>query len=154
MKALRVKNGFTLIELMITTAAAAVLMLVATAVILMAFRAWHTNHIYAELRRDCAQAFVLLTRDVRESSFDGLDADSAGGFISATRSWDNTTVTYQQVGDTLEYNEGNGPIRIIPANVQQFTPTIIPDTNSAELLLVLSSEGITITNEVFVSTRN
>ena len=57
------RNGLTLIELMVTIAAASILILTVGLILIMAFRSWRVNNAFAELRRDSAFAFSMMTRE-------------------------------------------------------------------------------------------
>ena len=145
------RNGLTLIELMVTIAAASILILTVGLILIMAFRSWRINNAYANLRRDSAVAFSMMTRDVREADYATL---TAGNPLTLPSAIGKPTVTYTQTGDTLT---GDGMI-VIPKNVQSFAS--VKNEDGVLLTLVLEDEvytggyTIAITNQVFVNTRN
>ena len=150
------RNGLTLIELMVTIAAASILILTVGLILIMAFRSWRVNNAFAELRRDSAFAFSMMTRDVHEASYVGLD-DAGTGYLEAdSEIVGNPTVTYTQDGDTLEYDDGSGGITLIPKNVQFFDSEkqVAGDGVLLTLELTHAEFGISTTNQVFVNTRN
>lgn len=143
------KNGLTLIELMVTMVAAAILILIVALILIMAYRSWRINNAFVDLRRDSAFAFSMMARDVRESYYDGLD-DTTAGSLEVISAVGKPTVTYSQTGNTLTRS---GMI-IIPKNVQYFDPAKQEDGVLLTLELANVDFGIVITNEVFVNTRN
>jgi len=62
------KHGFTLVELMVATLAAAILLLIVGLLLTLPIRTMRTNDEYAALRRDMAFAMQMIAKDVRESS--------------------------------------------------------------------------------------
>ncbi|MBI9020629.1 MAG: prepilin-type N-terminal cleavage/methylation domain-containing protein [Verrucomicrobia bacterium] len=143
------KNGYTLVELMITMVAASILILIVAMILVMAFQSWRINNAYADLRRDSALAFYMMARDVRESSYDGLD-DTIDGSLEAVSAVNSNITTYTQNGDTLVCETG----LVIPENVQAFRALKTNDGVRLTLELTNGVFGIVITNEVFVNTRN
>ena len=147
MKKRKQSKGLTLIELMVTIAAASILMLTVGLILIMAFRSLRINNVYADLRRDSAFAFSMMTRDVREANYDTLTDGTTLTLPSAT---------YTKSGNTLTHN---GDV-LIPKNVQFFDSEKKPSGDGVLLTLVLSDEvyvggyTIAITNQVFVNTRN
>lgn len=155
MKTHNYRNGLTLIELMVTIVAASILILTVSLILVMAFRSWRINNAFVDLRRDSAFAFSMMTRDVRESFYDGLDDNTAGSLEVISAVPGEPTVTYRQTGNTLT-REG---ILVIPQNVQSFDSAKNNTGDGVLLTLELANEAyngyiITITNEVFVNTRN
>jgi prepilin-type N-terminal cleavage/methylation domain-containing protein len=148
MKQLTRRKGFTLIELMVTIAAASVLMLIVALILIMAFRSWRMNNAYVYLRRNSAFAFSMMTRDVREASYG--DLKNVAGDLEITSAVDGSVATYSYNAGTLELNTSP----IIPKNVDSFD--FFPQDDGILLSLVLADDefGIAITNQVFVNTRN
>jgi len=155
MKKRKCKKGLTLIELMVTIAAASILILTVGLIMIMAFRAWRMNNAFVELRRDSAFAFSMMTRDVRESSYTNL-IDGIGQLRAISN---NPPATYQlltitNASQVLTYNDGSGLMRIIPKNVQNFRTLKTNDGVQITLELENDEFGISYINEVFVNTRN
>ncbi|HPR82285.1 MAG TPA: prepilin-type N-terminal cleavage/methylation domain-containing protein [Pontiellaceae bacterium] len=147
------QKGVTLIELMVTIAAASILMLMVALILMMAFQSWRINNAYADLRRDAALAFVRMVKDVREADYTGL---TAGNPLTLPSAVTNKTVLYAQPtgGKTLLYSDGSGSSIIIPDNVRVFTSVKQDDGVLLSLELANTNFNIAITNEVFVNTRN
>ncbi|HNX52124.1 MAG TPA: prepilin-type N-terminal cleavage/methylation domain-containing protein [Pontiellaceae bacterium] len=147
------QKGVTLIELMVTIAAASILMLMVALILMMAFQSWRINNAYADLRRDAALAFVRMVKDVREADYTGL---TAGNPLTLPSAVTNKTVLYNQPtgGKTLLYSDGSGSSIIIPDNVRVFTSVKQDDGVLLSLELANTNFNIAITNEVFVNTRN
>ena len=143
MKKRKRRNGLTLIELMVTIAAASILMLTVGLILIMAFRSWRMNNAYVDLRRDSAYAFSMMTRDVRKADYDTLTDGTTLTLPSAT---------YTRSGNTLTHNGGV----LIPKNVQFFNSEKKPSGDGVLLTLELANAefGIAMTNQVFINTRN
>ncbi len=154
MKKRKCKNGLTLIELMVTIAAASILILTVGLIMIMAFRSWRMNNAFAELRRDSAFAFSMMTKDVREAN----DVTAAGNTLTLDYPTDlnRPEVFYTQNGTQLDYNDGSGTMTLIPANVSLFLPDGDDDGVLLSLVLAVADANfnIAVTNEVFVNTRN
>ncbi len=156
MKKRKRRNGLTLIELLVTIAAASILILTVGLILIMAFRSLRINNVYADLRRDSAFAFSMMARDVREANYDTLTDGNPLRLGSPVLG--KADVTYTWSGTQLDYHDGSGTITLLPANVSFFTSA--GDDDGVLLTLVLSDEvyvggyTIAITNQVFVNTRN
>ncbi|MBC8206077.1 MAG: prepilin-type N-terminal cleavage/methylation domain-containing protein [Kiritimatiellales bacterium] len=152
------KNGLTLIELMVAMVAASIIILIASLILIMAFRSWRVNNAYVNLRRDSAFAFTMMARNVRESDTD--EVEWAGGTLTIPSSvLGKPTVSYYRDGEALRYNENGGTMTLIHDNVDEFSATTTGDPEADDgvlLRLVLADAdfGIAITNEMFVNTRN
>ncbi len=145
------KKGFTLVELMLTMAAASIVMLTVALILMMAFQSWRTNNAYADLRRDSALANYMMARDIREASYDTLTAGTTLTLPSAVIS---QTTTYTQSGNTLTVDEGSGAMTLIPKHVQDFYSTKQDNGVLLSLELANTNFNIVITNQVFVNARN
>lgn len=153
MKKFEYQKGFTLIELLLAISAASILILTVGVILFMGFRSWRMNNAFANLRRDSAFAFSIMSRDIRESTFNALD-DSKAGTLETTRKGDGTPVSFSLSGSSLVYNDGENDITLIPANVQDFTAEKQNDGVKLDLKMLNSEFGIGITNKVFINTRN
>lgn len=155
MKLLVPKKGLTLIELMVTIAAAAILILIVATVLIMAYQSWRINNAYVDLRRDSAFAFSMMARDVREA-----DDVTPGNTLELNypAALGKPAVSYTKNGSQFDYNDGSETITLIPTNVTLFSSSGGDD--GVLLTLVLKDEvyaggyTITLTNQVFVNTRN
>lgn len=145
------KEGFTLVELLITAVAASILILTIALILVMGFGTWRTNNACADLRRDSALATYMMARDVREASYDTLTDGSTLTLPSAVT---NQTTIYTQSGDMLTVDEGSGAMTLIHGHVQNFDSTKQNDGVLLSLELANTQFSIIITNEVFVNTRN
>jgi prepilin-type N-terminal cleavage/methylation domain-containing protein len=151
MKRHRKNRGFTLVELMVTIASAAIVILTLWLFLFMTFREWNADNICVQLRRDAELAVQLMAQDVRESSTNDISFGSSS-ITFATNAVRSVEHTYSQTGDRLE-----GPPFgvIISKGVQSFDPQPAGD-NSVLLTLVLSDADskITVTDETLITVRN
>jgi Tfp pilus assembly protein PilW len=151
MKLRRKNAGFTLVELMLTTVAAAILVLTVSLILFMAFRSWRINNSYAQLRRDVALAVQLMAQDVRESAGTNISVVSETSLSLAANLVRPDTRTFTKTGDKLN---GTHMGLIITKGLHRFNP--VKTTNGVLLHLELTDadNGISITNETFIYTRN
>ncbi|MFA6172522.1 MAG: prepilin-type N-terminal cleavage/methylation domain-containing protein [Kiritimatiellales bacterium] len=150
------RKGVTLIELMITMAAASILLLIAALILIMAFQSWRINNAYAGLRRDAALAVYRISRDVRESNITNVTVAAGELRLSAHPPARNNAVTYTRTAAGALTSTDSGTI--IPRGVQTFSA----ETNNlgdgvyltVGMAANISGSAISITNRVFVNTRN
>ncbi len=152
MRKRRNRTGLTLIELMVSIVAASILILIVGLILIMAFRSWHINNAYVDLRRNSALAFYRMARDVREADYDNLTEGNPLILPSAVPG--NPTIIYAQSGSALTYDDESGTMSLIPENVQGVNATKQNDGVLLTLELADADFGIAITNQVFVNTRN
>lgn len=152
MKTNQYKKGFTLVELMITAVASAILILTVALILMMVFQSWRINNAYADLRRDAALAVYMMAKDVREADYGSLTGGTTLTLPSAVPGGE--TVSYTRNGGKLDYTDGAGTRSIITKNVGTFYSTRRNDGVLLSLKLANDSFKIGITNEVFVNTRN
>lgn len=149
------KNGFSLIELMVAMAAAAIVTLILSTILITAYRCWHINNAHIDLRRDSALAFSRMTRDIRESKFSNITTKEHTLTLTA-----NTVmihkIIYTQKGNSLEYTNGSLKMTLIHDDVQFFGAEKDSSNQGVVLTLALAKNtpGIGLTNQVFVNTRN
>ena len=144
--------GLTLVELMIAISATAVLVLIVSMILTMTFSSWRNNNAYAEIRRDISYASSILSREIRESSFDGLNP--VGNTLSVESAVTNKTVVFFQADDALIYTSDTDSFPLIPRNLQTFTAN--KQSDGIELFLVVANTdfALSVTNQLFVNTRN
>lgn len=152
MNRLRKKEGFTLVEMMVTIAISAIVILTVSLILVMAYREWRTDNAYVQLRRDAALAVQLMAPDVRESTTNANNILTTTNSITfATNSVRPVVHTFTQNGDKLN----SSPFGlIITKGLQRFRPV---ETNNGVLLhmeLENTEFNIAITNETFITVRN
>lgn len=150
MEKIKSKNGLTLIELMVTIAAASILILTVGLILIMAFRSWRMNNAFVELRRDSAFAFSMMVRNVREASYNNLK--DVGGDLEITSAVDGSVATYSYDEATGNLELNSSPL--IYGTVDPFDFDIRDDGVQLKLVLENDEFDISYINEVFVNTRN
>ena len=157
MKKAHKKTAFTLVELMMTIAIGAILILTVAAVLIMIYRSWNTNNAYVRLRRDAAYAIEFMTRDIHESKSADFDTDTPKQLIVYDP--DNIkgyTVTYTLNGTNgvLSCDQDPGPDFTVATRVDQFIP--VETNNGVQITLVMENTDfdIVITNKTFIRVRN
>lgn len=152
MKTKKKQNGFSLIEIILATLASSMVILIVATILLMAYWSWRTNNAFATLRRDSAFATHILAADIREASYDGLAYSS--GQLTVQSAITNKTSTFTHTGDTLTYSTDSASALLIPEGLQTFGSVITADGVELTLELVNTNYAITITNQIFINTRN
>ena len=155
------KSGFTILELIFSVVASAILLLTVGTVLFMALRSWDQNNAYVTLRRDAAFAIEMMSRDIHESS----DIITAGkNHLSLSNNVRNYVATYalnpiDQSMSCIRTDEANLPF--IAGNIETFIATPQMDQGSTtangvhlHLKMVVPKLDIAITNETFVHMRN
>jgi len=162
MKTFCKKTAFTLVELMVTVAISAIVILTAAAVLLMTYRSWSTNNAYVRLRRDAAFAIEIMARDIRES----YPNDITPTPTDTTLTLQNNDIrgylavfTENSTNGTLSYVRGTTPILLIPRGLRNFTPERVETnatTTGVNIRLEMEDDefDIIITNETFIRIRN
>lgn len=153
---MKIKNnnsGLTLIELLLCMLASSIVILIVGLIMLMAFNSWRTNNAYADMRRNAAFATSILAADIREASYSDLSI-AADNTLTVPSAVTNTTSNFIPLGDTLLYNKGADTISLIPEGVQNFTPFLTNDGVLLTLELANTEFAITLTNQLFINTRN
>jgi len=151
------KKGLTLVELMIAIAAASILILTMSLILMMVFQSWRINNAYVEMRRNIALAVYLISRDVRESSITNVPPGVTVGSLqlSPHPPARNNTVTYTKAGSALT-SSGFGTV--IPRGVQTFTAERNDNADGVYLTIGMTNSifgsVIAVTNKVFINTRN
>ncbi len=155
MKKAHKKTAFTIVELMMTVAIGAILILTVAAVLIITYRSWNTNNAYVRLRRDAAFAINIMARDIRDSTSNDIDA-LAGLSIEDEKNIKGYSVDYTLSGTTLNCDRRDGSNDSFPlaSDTISFDPNKTPD--GVEITLVMEDPDIDliITNETFIRIRN
>lgn len=145
------REGLTIIEALFAIAASAMLILIVSLILIMTYHIWHTNNAYADLRRDVAFASSIITREVRESSFNGLNDGSS---LSALNAASGETSVFLQSGDSLNYTSSTNAFALIPRGVTLFSTSKLDDGVEVTIAVANPTFAISITNQIFINTRN
>jgi prepilin-type N-terminal cleavage/methylation domain-containing protein len=153
MKKSKNKTGFTLIELMVTVVASAIVILTAATVLIMGFQSWRINKAYVEMRRNTALAVYLMARDIRESNITNVTIAAGQLQLAPHPPVRNSTVTYTKTGSTLSSTDFGV---IIPRGLRTFNAEVNVPGDGVYLTIGMTNSvsGIAMTNRVFVNTRN
>jgi Tfp pilus assembly protein PilW len=154
MKTYKQTSGLTLVELMVTVAAASVVVLTIILVLMAAFRSWRINNSFVDMRRNAAFATALIVQDIRESTFTNvLSAAENQLVLAANPPVRNTQVSYTKVSDSSLNSSSFGIL--IPRGVQRFAAEVNTQGDGVYVTLVLTNQyHIGITNRFFANTRN
>ncbi len=158
MKKAHKKTAFTIVELMMTVAIGAILILTVAAVLIITYRSWNTNNAYVRLRRDAAFAINIMARDIHEAGSSGLITgqdllvvSNARHIARFTRNTTNGVISYRQNGVF------NGSLA---RNVDTFITSPHTDASASvdgvnlQLEMVDTDIDLIITNKTFVQFRN
>jgi type II secretory pathway pseudopilin PulG len=99
----KMKNGFTVIELMVGTVAASVLAITVSIMLFYGYLAWNRNSSFLELQRDATLSMQALTKSLRQASAAGVDLSQANQIVVSNQ---NTAVesSFYQQGSNLFCN--------------------------------------------------
>lgn len=149
------KSGFTLIELMVTIAASAVLALTAALMLMLAFESWKVNNAYVYLQRNMALAVQMLARDVHESVYADMTT-GPGQLILPPDAVRPDSVAYARSadGDLVRYVNASESVVIFPAGVLLFDPVLTNGGVLVRLQAEVPEAEVTVTNETFIYARN
>jgi prepilin-type N-terminal cleavage/methylation domain-containing protein len=150
------KKGFTLIEVFVAMAAAAILILTAGTLLFAAIRAWRANNIYVRMRRDAVFALEIMARDIRQAEHDGMvtiTSDSLGVYNKVA----DYNALFSLGGDgTLSYSRDGAVLTPKLATNVADLHAQIGSNEGIELRLAMKNDSLDIsfTNETFVYIRN
>lgn len=146
------QKGFSVIEVMITIIVASVLVLIVSMILVMTFTSWRNNNAYTDIRRDLSTASLIIMQEIRESSYDGLTVGE--NYLNVESAVTNKTTVFSQVDDSLVYTSELDTFALIPRNLQAFNA--VKQNDGVELTLVVANTdfAISVTNQLFVNTRN
>lgn len=154
------KQGFTLVELLIGTVAAAILVLTVFAILGGPLRALKTNREYAQIRRNMAYAVGMMTKEIRLATFSTIPSDPDLLTLPAN-SIRTAPCEFYLSGSALKYKINNGmqPDLIIEG-VTVFTNGLVENLSTGVKGVTLYLEmqnndgSIKVTHESFVHARN
>jgi len=152
------KAGLTLIELLVTVAIAAILILTTAAILLITYRSWNTNNAYVRLRRDAAFAINIMARDIHESKSVDISRPNNDQLVLLANDVRTYTATYTRIGsnNVLRCNRVGTPTESFVLATGVAAPPFpdIPD-NGIRIMLVMENDNfdISITNETFIHKR-
>jgi len=121
MKDFKRKQGFTVVELMATIAAATVLALSAGIVLTVGYREWVNDTGIVEMQRDATFAVDMMAKSIREANPSTVTA-SSGTLNIGTRSF------YSSADDLMyDPNTGTGgdEIVLVPGRLINFVPVLL-----------------------------
>ncbi|QHI70514.1 PilW family protein [Tichowtungia aerotolerans] len=146
------QKGFSIIEVMITIIVASVLVLIVSMILVMTFTSWRNNNAYTDIRRDLSMASLIMMQEIRESSYGGLTVGE--DYLNVESAATNKTSVFSQVDDSLVYTSEWDTFILIPRNLQSFNA--VKQNDGVELTLVVANTdfAISVTNQLFVNTRN
>lgn len=150
----QLQQGFTVIEAIIGAMATAIVVLVVGTILALGLRTWRMNAAWTQLRRDLAFASTLMARDVRESSYDNLEAQPQQ--LSVLSAVTNRTVLFEQQDDRLvqTVDGSTNTLELISEHLQTFEPLKRDDGVQLTLIAANPEFSITVTNQLFINTRN
>ena len=130
------QNGFTLIELVIGAAAAAIVILVAGMVIVTGQKSWNETWGAVNLQRDAAYAMLLMTRSIQAAASAETSGDSRILYIPS-QSDPNITFTYAADTNNLQCSVGGLTQNIISGKVSNLQFIVTPSDNNVIIDLSL-----------------
>jgi prepilin-type N-terminal cleavage/methylation domain-containing protein len=154
MKTCKNRKGFTLIEMMIAAASAAILALLVSLILFLAYLSWRTNNAGVQLQRDSEHAINMMSRDIRESS--SIDIIAIENYlILPTNAVRSDVTAYVKTSNTLSrYVNDIESGLLIPNGLMRFYPHVQSNGVLLHLKLANTREALTVTNITFIETRN
>lgn len=157
------QQGFTLVELLMAFAAAAILVLSISSILAMPLRSLRINNVFAELRRDMTVAMAEMTRDVRASSYSETMDDTENSLMIPASAVQSDTIEYRftpATGMLSRFVNGEEQYPVISEGLSRFVPVATNDAVSGlnGVLLYLEMQNdeadLTIINQYFIHSRN
>lgn len=163
-----IKNGFTMVEMMVAMLATAILSLIIGLLLMIPFRTMSGNWEYMRIRRDMANAVKMMAKDIRITAWSDI-ADSADSYVVdgyLKLDWNinspvvrKNNVEYQKSGDTLVRMTGGTSETIISEGLMVFKPKATNEVNGVQGIVITmqmlgSKTGSIIDEELFIATRN
>jgi type II secretory pathway pseudopilin PulG len=151
------KQGFTLVEIMITVVCAGIMTVTVALILVMGWFSWHANWDQVQLQSDSSLAVRMMSHQVRMSEPGNLSI-AAGSLICAPNTPIRTyRIEFRKVDDTLRrYIDGTDNGLVIKSGLNSFTPQL--QTNGVLLRMVMVSTNsfmpVAMTNQTFINTRN
>jgi len=155
-----VNQGFTLVELMVSMAATAILALTVSLILVMPWQAQRTNERMTQLRRDAMVSMQMMTHDIRTSSSGNLIDPSNFGenqLILLPNDVRSSQIEYRRIPTThllVHYIDGVEQ-GALAEGVQLFSTT---STNGTGIVLHLRTETadgeMVMDRQTFISVRN
>lgn len=162
MKTDRDNQGFTVLELLIAVVATAILVMIASLLLVMPYRSLYTNIEHANLRRDMTVAVRMMADDIRESSVNGITAVENSLTLPANSTRAKAVEYRRNPGDgsLATYINNVAQMTIVSKGLARFNPVAVNDLGSGlsgvTLRLEMNNDdgGIGVVNETFIHTRN
>ncbi len=155
------RNGFSLIELLAGLVSAAMVLMLISLLMFMPYRTLRMNRSLEQMRRDAVIAMQMMSRDIRSSSQNGINASQDSLQIGSTAMHPIAVEYRRDAGTgTLIYDDGAQSETLIRSGVQRFNPAVTNDLVSGisgvvlELWLTEPDSEITLYEKMFIHTRN
>lgn len=136
------KQGFTLVELLLATVAAAIVSLTVSLVLVMTLRSLRTNNEYARLRRDMAYAVETMAKEVRKAN--GIRLNAPASTLVLTNNLNELEVDetneYRDngAGRLIHFRDGVEQVPVVAGGLRSFAWA---STNNSGVVLSLEMEG-------------
>jgi len=134
--------GFTMVELLVASAAACIIALTAAVTLVYGYSGWRRNNAEMELQRDATLAMYRLSRAVREASANDVITPLAG------QSADQLTIDsteFRADGNNLLYDPDTGisgdEVVIIDGRLKTFMVTNLSTGIGVSIVLELQNEN-------------
>jgi len=148
----RGRRGFTLVELLVTLLASAILALTAGAMLWYGTLGWRRTRDAVNLQRDMAATLDVMTRSVRA----GTNLAFATGAVFTARFADRPTARVYASGSDLVYrpnvSDAGNEMTLVQGTLRQFAVAVA--SNGATVMVVLAGGGEELSNRVSLVRRN
>lgn len=145
------KKGFSLIEVLLGTAAFSLLALIIGTVLVLGWKSWSHNKAEVETQRGLTLSYAMLSREIRACSMTNI-------VISTDRiSFQDNSTSVRREGDRLvHYNAANQPMILMDGKVADLSSVVV--TNGAQFVDVSldykTARGTTASQRYMIHARN
>ena len=129
------RNGYTLIEIMISMFTSAILALTAGSLIFFFFKGWHRDSQAVELQRDGTIATEFLSRSLRAASLDQITVFSGQIDIGSVTATERFYVSGKNFLYDPNTGEAGDEVTLVSGLLESFSPLKGPRSISYQLII-------------------
>lgn len=146
MKTKKQCKGFTLVELMVSMLAFAVMVLAVGSMLFYGWLGWRRNTESVSMQRDALIAMNVIAREIRNSSINEVSGDAAGIYFTASSPVIVRSSSVNYPASDIAFSPG--------INIRNFGVNIVSNTVDVGFTLYTSDGADENQYRMFINTRN